>query len=95
MIERLLDFRTWSFWESTGLWAHFLSEPAPFPVSQSPESVPNVGYLSLGTMKQLLIEDTTNAPGADGESQSIRAELLEVIESLVEDEMEMVAIAFD
>jgi|688.fasta_scaffold00198_37 hypothetical protein len=46
-------------------------------------------------MKQLLKEESTNTPGADGESQSIRAELFEVIESLVEDEMEMVAIAFD
>ncbi len=95
VVERLLDFRKWSYWESTGLWEYFLAEPAPFPVPKSPNRVPNVGYLSVSSMRQLLETAGPRNLDNDNDSRAVRIEVNEIIESLVQDELAMFAIALD
>ena len=95
LVERLLDFRRWSYWESTGLWDYFLAEPAPFPVPKSSKRVPNVGYLSVAGMKQLLRSESARDIENFDDSRPVHIEMLEIIESLVQDALPMMAIALD
>ena len=95
VIERLLNFKSWSYWESTGLWDYFLSASPPYPVPSSPGRVPKVGYLSLEGMMRMLEAESHKTFSERDDCRAVRSEVLEVVESLLQDELPMLAIALN
>ena len=93
IVESLFGFRSWSYWSGAGLWPSFLRERPPFPAPCGLGDVPNVGFLSVDNMIGILAGDESEDMVVAPASRVVRSEVLEILESLVEDRIDLIAVA--
>lgn len=86
-------FSHWAYWEDTGLWPHLLTVPPPMPVPTSDEQPPVVGFLPCAMYSDLLSSDEPESAAPSQDVRAARAEVLEVIESLQDDWLDLLAVA--
>lgn len=93
IVESLLGFRSWSYSSGAGLWESFLRERPPFPAPCGLGDVPNVGFLSVNDMIGILAGNVSDDTAVAPASRVVRSEVLEIMESLVEDRIDLIAVA--
>ncbi len=92
VIECLRDFRSLDYFEDMELWPYFLRHPAPFPVPTTSDAVPRVGFLPRSAMPELLDVEADRFHEIDALCRGCREEWLEVIESLSDDGLDLLAV---
>jgi hypothetical protein len=92
-IGSFLEFRYWADFEEIGIWPWMLRRKPPFPVPVCAEPGPQVGFLSVEDIAQIALPGFGRLPrieSADG--NYAREEFKEVLESLVEDKLDLLAV---
>lgn len=86
-------FRSVSFLEDIGIWPLFEEEKPPFPVPECTDGIPAVGYLSFASIKRHTESEFGELPECqDSQSEDARDDLLGIMETLVEDKLDLLAI---
>lgn len=92
VVGGLRGFSHWAYWEDAGLWPHFLMVPPPMPVPTSDEKPPIVGFLPCAMFADLLSSDEPESAASSQDVRAVRTEVLEIIESLQDDRLDLVAV---
>ena len=82
-----------AYLDDVGIWPLFQSDTPPFPVPTCEDGLPEVGYMNRTSIKQHVESEfgqlcKCNNPGAE----DARDELLGILESLAEDNLDLLAI---
>ncbi|WP_339910047.1 DUF7691 family protein [Symmachiella dynata] len=86
-------FRSIDYLEDIGVWPLFQAERPPFPVPGSSKEFPQVGYLSRPAIEQYVADEFASLPPCnDPEADDARDDLLGIMESLCEDQLDLLAI---
>ena len=86
-------FRSIDYLEDIGVWPLFKVEKPPFPVPGSPEALPQVGYLSRSAIERHVADEfATLPPCNEPEAEDARDNLLGIMESLRDDQLDLLAI---
>jgi hypothetical protein len=86
------DFKAW-FLDDIGIWPWLLRSPSPFAVPVCSDPPPQVGFLSVDDMQRLALPGFNQLPPAGyPEVDYARQEFQEVLESLVEDKLDLLAV---
>lgn len=87
------DFRRLQFLKDVGGWAWLTQSPPNFPVPVCHEPPPQVGFISAVDMKRVALPGFQHLPtAAYAEARYARQELQEVMESLAEDGLDLLAV---
>jgi hypothetical protein len=87
-------FRRLSFLDAIGFWPWLLRHPAPFPVPHSVDSCPAVGFFPVADMEAFLPlpESPRLPPSEDRDVLNARDEFCDVLETLIRDRLDMLAV---
>ncbi|MES2792230.1 MAG: hypothetical protein V4719_21615 [Planctomycetota bacterium] len=92
-IPSFVAFRHIHFLNDTGVWQWLSRSEAPFSLPRCEDPPPTVGYINTDDMEQWAVPGLIQLPAADiPESRYARQEFLEVLESLVEDKLDLLAV---
>lgn len=91
-VEQLFEFRKWQYWESTGLIRSLIDQEPPFSVPKSSVCPPTVYFLPNSRMESVVNErfDTQ-----EHDSQVLREELNSIIESVLTDGLDLIAVVLN
>ncbi len=92
VVANLRGFRRWHYWEDTKLWPYFLKVASPLTVPISNTPIPVVGFLPSTEMLAVLSSDILESELPSRDVRAIRNEVLEIIESLYEDNLDLFAV---
>ncbi len=86
-------FRSLDYLEDIGVWPLFQLEKPPFPVPGSREALPQVGYLSRSAIERHTADEFAVLPSCnDPEAEDARDDLLGIMESLRDDQLDLLAV---
>jgi hypothetical protein len=86
-------FRRMSFLEEVGIWPWLLESRPSFAVPRCPEPPPQVGFLTAADMAKILDSGFAQLdPSVSKEALYAREEFKDILESLVEDQLDLLAI---
>ena len=91
-IGSFVDFHWW-FIEEAGIWPWLLRSRPPFPVPVCSDPSQQVGFLSVEDIERFALPAFDQLPPTDtSEVSYARQEFREVLESLVEDKLDLLAV---
>jgi hypothetical protein len=86
-------FRGLRYLDDTGVWPWFQISPPPFPVPVCPDPFPEIGFLRGSDIEQQVLSSAGSLPKCqDAEATNARQQLLDVLETIVEDRLDVLAI---
>jgi hypothetical protein len=88
----LQGFKGWFYWDNTKLWPYFLKTRPPFRAPSCPTQIPAVGFLAKANMEEMISNEAPFDTSIPSECRLVRATTLETIESVLEDDLEVLAI---
>jgi hypothetical protein len=93
-IGSFLGLRHLSFLEETSIWPWMSRHPAPFPVPHNDESCPAVGFFPMADMEAFLAlpESVRLPPSEDRDVLNARDEFCDVLETLIRDRLDLLAV---
>lgn len=86
-------FRSLNYLDDIGVWPLFQAEKPPFPVPTADDELPEVGFMSRSAIKRQTASEFAELPEcSDPEAEDARDELLGILESLCNDNVDLIAI---
>jgi hypothetical protein len=87
------EFRSWFNFEEIAIWPWMTRTKPPFPVPVSDEPGAEVGFLSVEDIEQFALPAFKDLPPTDSPDVAYsREEFKEVLETLVQDKLDLVAV---
>lgn len=92
-IPEFVLFRGLSYLDDIGIWPMFRKSKPPFAVPVCSDPPPEVGFLGLSDMESTVLSEFNELPECeDPEAVNARQQVYDVLESIVEDRLDVLAV---
>jgi hypothetical protein len=88
----LQGFRRLSYLDEIGFWNFFLNDKPPFAIPVSDEKPPQIGYLNHDSIANVVLELKKLSPSKLVEANYGRQEIIEILESVSDDKLDLLAV---
>lgn len=85
------EFNTCLYLEDVGVWPWTQQENPPFPLPRSKEPLPHFGYMSRDFMHRVVLPGIDQLPPCEMGGHTARNEFAEIVESVVDDGLDLIA----